>query len=137
MPPKKSAPSTSKKSEKPMYWCDQNAPWGGFINVRMDDDLKDQFYTWYEENQQQVIPSMVDMMALGLKFSQSWDDENQAFIVTVTGALVQPYPDRYCVTSRAGTLGEALGLSVWKHYIFVRGDYGAYMPSKGEFKRFG
>ena len=137
MPPRKSAPPADKKAEKPLYWCDQKAPWGGFINVRMDDDLKDRFYAWFEENGAQTIPMMVDMMATGLKFSQSFDLENDAFIVTVTGALVVPYPDRYCVTSRAGLLHDALGLAVWKHYELIRGDYGAYMPSKNGFANFG
>jgi len=122
---------------KPKYFCASNAPWGGFINIRMTEDLKERFFAWYDENANQVFALMIDMQAAGLKLTMSYDDENSCFIVTVTGALLADYPDRYCVTSRSGEQMQALALAEWKHFELARGDYDAYRPSSGGFGDFG
>lgn len=124
-------------SQPPRFFCASDADWGGFINVRMTEELKERFYEWLGENQKHIIPSMIDMQSQGLKFTLSWDHENVCFIVTVTGALLAPYPERYCITSRAGEMSDAIGLAVWKHYELTKGDYGAYRPQSGGFGNFG
>lgn len=124
-------------SNKPAFYCEPNAPWGGYINIRIDDKQKEQFFEWLEGNREHIIPSMIDMQATGLKFTMSFDHENDCFIVSVTGALVVPYPDRYCVTSRAGEMSQALALAVWKHYVVANADYTNWLPKTGGFKQFG
>lgn len=121
----------------PLYFSPADAPWGGYINIRMSDDFKQHFYDWMADHANDIMPSMIDMQATGLKFTMSFDHENDCFIVSVTGALLQPSLDRYCVTSRAGTMTDALGLAVWKHCVLAMGNYGDYLPKTGDFKRFG
>jgi hypothetical protein len=111
-----------------IYWTDNDAAWGGFINIRLDDEQKSSFHAWFGEYSSTVAGFIEDVLAEGMKVSMSYDRENQCHIATFTGALVRNSNERYVTTSRAGTLNESLGLAVWKHFFLADGDYGNYKP---------
>jgi len=115
-------PETNVKQGK--FWCTADAPWGGFINVSVSDAEKEQFQEWRVENQQHVTEQLDDLIGEGMKYGVAYDRENQCYIVTLTGALIEKSNLRCCVTSRAGTWAECDALSVWKHYILCDGNYG-------------
>jgi len=106
------------------FWLTNDAPWGGFINVTVTDVEKDEFGVWYDENAQHVNSMLDDLLAEGMKYGVSYDQENQCYIVTLTGALVEKSNLRCCVTSRAGSWADANALSCWKHYVLCAGNYG-------------
>lgn len=116
------------KAEQGIYWLPNEATWGGFINVRLDDEQKSSFHAWYEDNSSTVSGYVDDVLSEGMKVSLAYDRENQCYIATFTGALVGGSNERYVATSRAGTLNECLGLAVWKHFYLADGDYGAFKP---------
>jgi len=121
--PKAAAPP---KVQHGIYYCDNEAVWGGFINIRLDDEQKAEFYTWLEGNSQFVSGFIEDLLGEEAKITLVYDREHECFIVTVAGTLVGGSTERYVTTSRAGTLPEALALTVWKHFVLADGDYGNY-----------
>jgi hypothetical protein len=119
------------------YLLPNESPWGGFINIRLDDAQKDEFFAWHEGNLQHVPAYFDEMLAAGIKASFSYDALNQCFVLAVTGALVNANPKaRYCSTSRASSVFEVTSLTVWKHVVLARGDYGSYKPKGGGFLSF-
>lgn len=128
MPRKRSStPSldTPEKSvQQGIYWLDNDAPWGGFINVSVNDAEKTAFHEWYDENTENVNPMLDELLAEGMKYGVAYDRENECYIVTFTGGLVEKANLRCCVTSRAGTWADCNALAVWKHFILCAGNYG-------------
>lgn len=132
-----SATSQTRPANQP-YYLPSDASWGGFINIRLDDNQKAEFLSWYEKNYEVVNAAFVDMLGVGLKATFSFDAEHDCFICAIQGALVsEAGNDRFVSTSRASSLIEAIGLTVWKHTVLARGDYGAYRPKSGSFMSWG
>jgi len=126
----KSTISQSKKEEETQgkYWVHPDAEWGGFINVRLQDDAKSEFQHWLEVNNDSIYMVMDDLMGEGMKISLSWDKLNGCAIVTFTGAIDDDHMTRYIMTTRGATWFEALALSVWKHFVYLEADWGNYKP---------
>lgn len=130
-PPEKHVPDQQ-------YDIPGDAPWGGFINIRLDDEQRTEFYNWLEPNTVHFPAMFDDMLGEGVKASFSFDAEHDCYICSVTGALVGFSPDtRYASTSRASTLNEVIALTVWKHFELCRGDYGNYSPKHAAFMKWG
>ena len=127
---KKKETSNAQKPpiEQGIYHLDNEAAWGGFINIRLDEEQKSSFHAWFADNATTVAGYVDDVLAEGMKVSLAYDRENQCYIATFTGALVGNSNERYVATSRAGTLNECLGLAVWKHFYIADGDYGNFRP---------
>lgn len=113
-----------KNVEQGRFWCANDAPWGGFINVSLIDGDKVDFHRWFDEHRSEVAGYLDDLVGEGMKYSAAYDRENQCYIVTFTGNLVEGANLRCAVTSRAGTWAECDGLAVWKHFILCAGNYG-------------
>jgi len=135
--------STSKQTENKLeieqgtFWLPNDAAWGGFINIRIDDHDKLLFEEWSSNNAQQGIEILDDLMGQGVKLGFSYDRENACYIATLTGALVVGSNERYCVTSRAGSLVDVIQLAAFKHVVIADGDYGSFRPSTGRMNNFG
>jgi len=108
------------------YYCDAEAVWGGFINIRLGDEQKAEFFAWLEKNGSHVSGYVEDLLGEEAKVTIVYDRANSCFVVTVAGTLVGGSTERYVSSSRAGTLPEALALTVWKHFVLADGDYGNY-----------
>lgn len=140
MPRKKKTPLQTQKEnrEKPPLWCPNDAEWGGYINIRLDDVQKEQFHVWFSESSQEIGVLLEDILADGAKFSLSYDDENQCFVATIAGALLQDDSrDRFTSTSRAGSVSETMALSLWKHYVLCAADYSQYLPKTNRLMNWG
>lgn len=140
MPTKKksvSPPPITPPVNQP-YYLPSDAEWGGFINIRLDDVQKAEFLSWYEKEYNSINAMYIDMLGQGIKSTMSFDAEHDCFICAVQGRLLSEAGNsRYVSTSRASTLIEVIGLTVWKHYFLARGDYGAYRPKSGQFMTWG
>lgn len=140
MPRKAKSPAPPKEPaiDRQPYLLDNDAPWGGFINIRLTDEQKDEFSSWYEENSEHVGSYFEEIIGAGIKASFSYDAEHECCVLAVTGALVSTTPgSRFCSTSRAATLADVTALTVWKHLVMARGDYGNYRPKDGSFMSWG
>ena len=120
------------------YALPDKAEWGGFINVRLSDEQRLEFKEWAHANARNVPALYIDMLGNGLKITHSYDHIHNCFILSVTGALVgDDRARRYVSTSRAGDLNEVIALTVWKHEVLARGDYGNYRPHDSAFLSWG
>lgn len=106
------------------YWLPSDNPWGGFINIRIDEAQKAEFHLWCEANPDEGWRILTDVLGQGMKVTLAYDNENECYILSFLGALVEGSTERYCVTSRTGTLGDVIALAGWKHEVLVAGRYG-------------
>lgn len=138
MPGKRKPKGEAKpKVEHGIYYCEPEAVWGGFINIRLDDEQKSSFFEWFEGSSGDVARLWDDLLIQEAKVTVVWDVEHQCYITTVAGTLVEGSSERYVSTSRAGTLLEAMALTVWKHFYLADGDYGNFRPKDGGFMSWG
>lgn len=126
-----------EKKALPRYACAADAPWGGFLNARMDDARKAQFDDWFTNYSSKVWSSLDDAVGEGLKFSLSYDAENEAYVATLTGRLCLSLDQRWAASARAGTWEEACALVLFKHYVLAEGNWDDFRPSKGDFLKWG
>lgn len=137
---KRKTPATPEPTplREQQYYLPNEAKWGGFINIKLDDEQKADFYSWLEANAAHFSAAFDDMLGDGLKASFSFDAEHECYICSIQGALVGSDPEqRYVSTSRAGSLSEVIALSVWKHVELTQGDYGNYKPKDSSFMKWG
>lgn len=126
-----SPPSQEATSHMQRYWLPNDADWGGFINVRLDEDQKEAFGLWFASGDVNITNEIDDLLGQGMKVGLSYDEENECYICTFTGRLLDDFEHRYCSTSRAGTLPEVLALSVYKHTVLCGADYTDFLPKTG------
>lgn len=136
--PRSNKPAEKAPSRGQQYHLPNEAPWGGFINIKIDDEQKAEFFAWVEANAAHYSALFDDMLGDGLKASFSFDAEHECYILSLQGALLGSDPTkRYVSTSRAGTLPEVIALTVWKHVELAKGDYGNFSPKDSSFMRWG
>lgn len=121
----------NKKVEQGIFWLPNDAPWGGFVNIKLTDEQAEEFKIWFDGQSDEIAEYLAEIGYEGMKFGSSYDREHQCWVVTFTGALMEKRDTRCCCTSRAGTMLEAWGLAVWKHAFLALGDYGMYRPKTG------
>lgn len=119
------------------FWLPSDAPWGGFLNVKLSEEQRQAFYEFCESNRGFYWLALDEFIGAGGKFGVTFDRENQAYVATLTGALVAGSNERYCSTSRAGTLDEVIALAMYKHDVLAGGDYDDFRPRTGTFKQWG
>jgi len=141
MPRKSKSPEVQKSEilvpNNRRFVCLPDAPWGGFINIRLSENQRNDFYEWEAANVAHVAGYHEDHLGEGIKSSFAYDEENQAYICTYTGRLVDMVQSRYSVSSRSGTINQALALAVYKHEVLAAGDYIRFSGSVKEFLQFG
>lgn len=140
MPRKKGSPSNQAKTPSAVqgiYWLPSDATWGGFINIRLPDDAKLAFNAWQEDRPLEGQQILDDVLGEGAKFGLSYDRENECYVATLIGALVEGSNERYCVTTRAGSLVEVVNLTAWKHAYYAKGDYSSYRPREQKLDTWG
>jgi|SRR5215207_282192 len=113
--------------------------WGGFINVRIDEDDKAQYEIWAEDNNATLWADFQDYLARGFKFSLAYDPQGDFYLATFTaGGVKQIGIDmRCCLTARAPKWETALSLLIFKHEVLAKGNWGNYLPSQLKFANFG
>lgn len=136
--PKSTPASVPVANVRQPYFLPPDAPWGGFINIRLDEAQTAEFLLWEETNREYVPGIFDEMLGAGLKTSFSYDASHECYVLALTGALMGSTPNsRFCSTSRGGTFLQVISLTVWKHVVLAHGDYGNYRPRDSSFLSFG
>ncbi len=115
------APASTEETGR--FFLPSDARWGGYINVKLDDAQRENFKEVYEGEPNYGASIIDDALGEGMKLACVYDRANAVYIVSFTGRLVSNSNERYCVTSRAGTLHQALAVAAHKHEL-LDGDYG-------------
>lgn len=129
---KSSSPSVDtpeKNVQQGKYWLPNDATWFGFLNVSLSEAEKEEFHVWHAENEKHVPGYLDELVGEGMKYSCAYDRENECYITTFTGALMDGANVRCATTSRAGTWAMADALAVWKHFIYMKQDYTTLRPN--------
>jgi len=129
MPPKNH--STKAEFDRDMlpqrsFFLKDDATWGGFINIRLDENDKLAFNAWWEQSEQYTSLILEELVSSGIKVTLAFDPENTAWLCSFTGRLVSDSDERFVTTTRAGGLSEVIALACYKHVYVVRGVYKRY-----------
>lgn len=138
--PRKKAASASNSSSAPRLplAVHADAPWGGYINIRLTDTQVEAYRAWAAvEGAATWWNLFTELVDTGAKIGLVYDSENECYIASLTGRLLFEFESRYCMTARGATLEETVSLLVWKHFILAQGNYDDYRPRTGTFLRFG
>ena len=113
----------SKVNSTGKYFLDGDARWGGFINVKLDDEQKERFVLWRDSSPSEGFVLFNSIVDEGMRCTLTYDGTNESYTCSFTGKLVSNSNERYCVTSRAGTMYDVMALAAWKHSILLEGSY--------------
>jgi len=134
--PRKPVVRTDPNANRP-YYLPGDAPWGGFVDLRLDPAQRAEFLAWLQEAALSIWSWVGDELTLGLSLSIKWDAENSTFVASYLGRGLPDFDDRWCLTARADSPEEALGLLQYKHRVLMDGDWSDYMPRTGRMRGWG
>jgi hypothetical protein len=103
-------------------------PWGGFIDIRLTEEMKQEFARWLNAEPSAVWEEFVETLGQGLKFSLSWDKENECFVASFVGSSGSLSGWRYALTARSDIWEKAIHLLVFKHVVLLEKDWGRFKP---------
>jgi hypothetical protein len=114
-------------------------PWGGYVDLRLDEDDKSQFVVWSNAERQSYWLDFVELLGKGFKFGLSYVVEDDCYIASFTayGERLIGLNDRYCLTARSPEWEEAVMLLIFKHLVMARGNWGNFKPKSRKMERFG
>jgi hypothetical protein len=119
------------------YYAPSDAAWGGYVDLKLDEDRRADFDNWFQETGQSAMAHVFDALVEGLVLGCRWDEANQCYLATFTGAGVSNSNERYVLTARSGDFSEALALLVYKHTVLMAGDWGDFRPRTGQLRQWG
>lgn len=119
------------------YFTSSEAAWGGYVDLKLDADQHATFDDWFHATNAEWPVLLTDALAEGLSLSVKWDAASQCFVASLAGAGVSNSNERYVLTARSTDMFEAMALSVYKHSILMRGDWGDYKPRTGRLAQWG
>jgi hypothetical protein len=127
----------SAESKPPVKEVD--VPWGGYVDIRMDDDDIAQFRVWSTAEAESFWLEFVELLGAGFKFGLSFNVEGDFYLATFTahGDRLIGLDLRYCLTARAPSWEEAVMLLLFKHLVMARGSWGNFKPKTRKMERFG
>lgn len=113
--------------------------WGGYVDIRLDEDQKTAFYLWQRDHEEEVWTDFAEIVGSGFKFGLSYDSDGDYYTATLTaaGKHLMGLENRYCMTARAPEWQTALSLLLYKHLEIAHGDWGTYKPRTGRMDNFG
>jgi len=110
----------------------ETLPWGGYLNVRLNEDQKQQFSQWYSELGDDVWELFLQSLMEGMKFSLTYDSGTDTYTACLTNS-----PRHTCGVSSLYVLSAfapdwrlAVAALMFKHYQLLGGTWENYSPSK-------
>jgi len=111
----------------------KNDEWGGFAQVNLDENRREEFELWASEMGDGIYRELDDSLGSGLKLTLVYDGANQCYIASLTGR-----PDALgiraftcCLSARAGTFSEAIALLMYKHVSLLHYDWWEAVSTPG------
>lgn len=91
-----------------------------FCAISLDTEGKEKARAWLEKNGKDIDTLATDMVRDGWKTTFTWDADNDCFIASATQRDEDHRNYDICVTSRAGTMWDALMLNYYKIYVLYK-----------------
>lgn len=139
MPRAKKPTSSGSFKDDPRPFTERNNDplWGGFLNLRLTEAEVSMFKDWYGTQGANLWVLFEDILNTSLKFSITWDVENQCYIASFTGRLIPGQETRYATSARALSWEEATALLIFKHDVLADRNWANFMPKSGTLNQFG
>jgi len=106
--------------------------WGGFVDVKLTDEEKQQFHDWSKDGGQWTY--LDDCLADEIKVSFQYDSDTETYLCSLTSVKHAGVGMRVVLTARASTWETSVMLALFKHFILLEGEWGRYLPQSGRFK---
>lgn len=136
--PRKSRPTTPNQAPPlPPFATTSDTPWGGYVNLTLDENDKVAYHAWLEMNHDYLDQLLGDVLSEGVQFSIKYAPAQQSFIVTLT---TKPRPDldmRCCMSSWSNSPSDGIYISLYKWVQVLGKDMSDYRPSTSQFARWG
>ena len=104
--------------------------WGGWIDIQVTQDMKEQFDIWARERQDLMSSGVADVVGTGLKLTLSYDTGHNTFVASLNGEGNSRVHKRFTLTARSSDWWEAVCLLLYKHGILLKGDWANYKPKE-------
>lgn len=134
---KSDAKSKNNPNAGRKYYCEPDAPFGGYIDLKLDDDQHAAFDDWFLKENGKWLALLQDDVTEGLAFGSKWDASSQCFVATYSGCGITGSTERYVLTARASSFPEAMALLVYKHDVLMGRTWDDYKPSNQRLKAWG
>jgi len=117
----------------------QTMEWGGYLNVRLNQEQLKNLEVWRKELGDDVWELFLELLKNGMKFSLVYDPD----IDTYTCSLINSprctcgVNSLYVLSGFAPSWYEAVAVVIYKHYQILGGTWENYSPSKPVQNRIG
>jgi len=107
-------------------------PWGGYLNMRLDQQQKEQFHFWYRELGDDVWELFLQALSQGMKFSLVYDPETDTYTASLTNSprCTCGVSSLYVLSAYAQNWQQAVALVLFKHFVLLGGTWENYRPFK-------
>jgi len=132
MPRAKKSTETAKNDRPVLRYArvsHRDGEWGGFCNVRMSEEDKRDFATWWTDEEDMIDAYLGQVLIEGMKYSLAYDHQNGCFIATFTGTAYGTTNFVCSLSARAGSQQEATALLLYKHGVRAKGDWQPFMDA--------
>lgn len=131
------APTKADPNAGRRYYLPGDAVFGGYINLKLDEEHHEAFDRWYGEFEPRIGEFLAETLVDGMAFSLKFDAENDCFFASYSGAGVSGSNERYVLTARSSSWAEALALLVFKHTELMGGSWDDFLPKSGKLRSWG
>jgi len=113
--------------------------WGGFLNMRLSSEQKEEFTHWHRELGDDVWELFLQVLAQGMKFSLVYDADNDTYTASLTNSPRNPcgVSSLYVLSAYAQEWQTAVALVLFKHLYVLGGTWENYRPSRTIQDKFG
>lgn len=91
-----------------------------FINTNLTPGEREHFTMWCDEMQDDMVELLVKVLLDGYKISARFDNENECWIVSLTGTDQAVFNDKCSLTSRHSTFEQAVLLTIYKNSVIAQ-----------------
>lgn len=88
-----------------------------FANVRMTKADLPRLREFMQNYDDDPVAAILDVLGSGYKVSISWLDEQQSFVVTLTGTERSKHNQQTSMTTWSDDLQEAFAMAAFKHFV--------------------
>ena len=137
MPRAKQKAKSSDPNAGRKYYLPTDAPWGGFVDLRLEESERGDFDGWYTADVSDWTGVLQETLVDGMALSVKYDADSSCFTASLLGKGVASDDGRYCLVARGATWEEAIALVIYKHAVLMDGDWSNYRPKSRTLSKFG
>ena len=131
-------PRGKKKTRKDLTRKEafKTADFGGYLNVDLTSDERDNFALWAESKAVNVLQAMDELLELGIDF-KFYKDWKEGTVICQMLMITEPDFKIWTISSFHGSYEDSMLLSLYKHFVLLDGDWHTAISGIGDKPFFG